>query len=112
MYENVYLVSRRLAIVYVSAIITVTTSATFKEKFAGLCFVIISIIPIWFISVVITVMVVRKMQKVVRISKHILNSLYTVSWDDFKENWKVFQQYQPKIKKFSSEIPNLFFSKS
>ena len=76
MYENVYLVSRRLAIMYVSAIITVTTSATFKEKFAGLRFVIISIIPIWFISVVIPVMVVPKIQKIVKISKHILNSLH------------------------------------
>ena len=37
--------------------------------------------------------------------------LTTVAWDDFKQNLKDFQKDLHRIKDFSSEIPNLFFSK-
>ena len=36
----------------------------------------------------------------------------TVSWDDFEQVWKNFQQDRQSSKKFSSEIPNLCFLKS
>ena len=38
--------------------------------------------------------------------------LLTVSWDDSKQNFKNFKRDLLRIIELSSEIPNLFFSKS